>query len=408
MTLLWLCLVACGEKPAPTDTGDTGADGDSAEQIGDSDDTGEDSEDSGDVDDTAEAAEEEARYEAFFDRAVVQRIDLTLDDLAIASLDQDPATYVLGGLTIGDVSLAGVGVRLKGADAVDGLSGKPSFKVKVNEFAQGQRYGTLERLTLNNMADDPTQSKEVLGYALWEAAGLVVPRANYAEVYVNGELYGLYANVETVDEHFLDRRWTEDAGDLWEADDSADFTSEGLDNFQLVAGEGDDDRLGLTYVAVWGADFWSATSAYVDMTQFLDFWAWSIVSGNNDGYPYQTDDYFLYGDPADDLYDYTPWGFDELWDPDFDPLVVSGALAVNCFQDTTCSDALDVAVDTALVTYAGLDFVTEAEAIHAVSASAVSADPRRTGTAGEVTVARTALLAYLETWPTGVRTLMGL
>lgn len=406
MSLLPLLLLACDDSPKPADTGDDGGgeDTDDTEVIGDTTDTGEDSGDSGD--DTAEAAEEEARYAAFFDSATVQRVDLVLDETAAASLAADPYTFVSGTFIHDGTVVEQVGIRLKGSQSLDG---KPGFKVKLNEFVPGRRYGTLERITLNNMVDDPTQSKEVVAWWAWAQTGMPAPQANFAQVYVNDEYYGLYANVETPDDHWLDRRYADGGGDLWDGNDSADFTAEGLDNFELVSGEGNTNALGLTFQAVWSADFWNEAGAYIDLPQYLDFWAWSIAIGTQEGYPYELDGYYLYADPADGLFDYTPWGLDEAWDTGMDPMYPSGAVAGNCLQDSVCASALDVAVEDALTLYETLDLAGAATAAHDLTEQAVADDTRRPEwTTSEVLSARNTLIYRMEQRPAQVRTQMGL
>jgi hypothetical protein len=57
---------------------------------------------------------------------------------------------------------------------------------------------------------------ESIAYGLFRKAGLPAPRVAYANLKVNGELYGLYVQVEATTADFL-KRWFEDAkGDLYE------------------------------------------------------------------------------------------------------------------------------------------------------------------------------------------------
>jgi spore coat protein CotH len=61
---------------------------------------------------------------------------------------------------------------------------------------KADRFFGLDRLTLNNMVQDPTMVHEALGYQVYEAAGVRVPRTGYVRLTVNGQPYGLYLNLE--------------------------------------------------------------------------------------------------------------------------------------------------------------------------------------------------------------------
>jgi hypothetical protein len=56
---------------------------------------------------------------------------------------------------------------------------------------------------LSNALRDPSLVREVLGFEIARNY-MPAPRANYARVYINGELHGLYVNVETIDPVFLE------------------------------------------------------------------------------------------------------------------------------------------------------------------------------------------------------------
>ena len=113
--------------------------------------------------------------------------------------EYQPGTFALeaDGVTHGPFE---VGVRLKGGlGSFRGLEGKAAFKVKVDEYVDGQTFFGLEKLTLNNMVQDPSMVHETLAYELFRSLGVPASRTGYAFVRVNGESFGLYLNVETLD-----------------------------------------------------------------------------------------------------------------------------------------------------------------------------------------------------------------
>lgn len=96
-----------------------------------------------------------------------------------------------------------MGIRLKGWASFQPLDQKPAFKIKFDEFVDGQELLGLERLTLNNMVQDSGMVRERLGYRYLRGLGIPAPLCNHARVYVNEIYYGLYANLQTLDKTFV-------------------------------------------------------------------------------------------------------------------------------------------------------------------------------------------------------------
>jgi spore coat protein CotH len=398
---------------------DTNGDDSASGHSGDSGDTGEEVVDdtAGDTDDTDDHpdtgwGDDASLQAAFYDPLTIQRIDLTISEEGLAALRADPETYVEATFAHDGHTLESVGVRLKGGSSTfDDIDGKPSFKLKLDEFDHGQDYGGLDRMNLHNMTADPTLVREVIGYAAWNAAGLVAPLANWTVVYVNDVSYGLYANVEALDGGFVHRHFADPDGDLWEAGDDADFTPAGVDDFASAAGEGDAAALdeARRQIQLGDGAFYDVANVVLDMDQFLDFWAWQIVLGNDDGYPYELDDYYLYGNPeVDGRYQFVPWGLDETWDSGLEWDAVTGTVAVHCVYDTACAAALDEHVTAALSTYESLDLTTTVGAAYDLTSADAQADTRRGTPYQDVLNARTAFLTAVTGRPNQVRNAMGL
>ena len=69
------------------------------------------------------------------------------------------------------------------------------------------------------MHSDFSMMHERIAYWVARQAGVPASRANHALVTVNGQLYGLYANVETVKKHILSRVFGNNTGSLFSATD---------------------------------------------------------------------------------------------------------------------------------------------------------------------------------------------
>jgi hypothetical protein len=200
---------------------------------------------------------------------------------------------------------------------------------------------------------------ERLAYWVAREAGLPASRANHATLEINGEPYGLYANVETVKWQMVAGHFADPMGPLFEATD-VDFADEYIAGYELESGADDRSLLQGAANALETADADAAMAAvatYVDVDAFVRFWAVMAVIAQLDSWPYSLpgDDVFVYADPTSDKLYLIPWGMDEtFFVPDFDPGTLEDArIAIKCKASATCYQAY---VDEA---WAMLDFVEE-------------------------------------------------
>jgi hypothetical protein len=276
-----------------------------------------------------------------FDDEVVQVLRIELSADAIAQLEAEPTQWVQGAVEWEGWRFENAGVRLKGQSSFLPIHEKASFKIKFDEFVEHGDFLGLEELTLNNMHNDPTMLRERLAYRVFREAGVPAPRCSHVEVWVNSERYGVYANVETVDDRML-ARWFEDPdGPLFEAWD-VDFVPELIDAFEHE--DGPDDR-----TALWGLadalgegtpdEAVQAAARWVDWDEFRRYWATATVVGQFDAYPFHLDDVHLYQDPATGLLSFIPWGTDESFNAGWDLRWVFGLLAQTCALSRPCIEA---------------------------------------------------------------------
>src|SRR5690606_38689255 len=137
-------------------------------------------------------------------------------------------------------ALPNIGVRLKGNyGSFRTLDQKAAFLLDFNRYSDDQKLVGLTKLSVNNMVQDCSMQREILGYALLRDAGVPAPRAGYVVVRVNGELYGLYTAVESSDNNvFLDHWFGGHGGNLYEGAYGSDIITELIPSFDQ--GNGDD------------------------------------------------------------------------------------------------------------------------------------------------------------------------
>lgn len=365
---------------------------------------------------------EEAKYQDFYDPTIMQEIRIELTQEAMRDLNRDGRTYVEGNVVVNGERFDSVGIRLKGSSTYQDLTGKAAFKIKLNEYVPGTRYATLERITLNNMLSDVSQSKEVIIYDALYQAGQIASRASFAQVYLNDELFGLYTNLESTDDHWLERRYEDATGNLWDTgSENADWNRLGLGTesdgtytyWDVQSGDGDHALFEAlkAQLANPTGDWFADMDPYINTDQYLEFWAWCTVVGNDDGYPFHLNDVIVYENPANGgRLEFFPWGTDESYNTAVYWGYVSGLLSTYCIEDAACVAVLQEKMREALATYETLDIEGMTSAAFALSEQAIQDDPQRARyySINDVLSYRDLLVQTQAVWPQTVRTNQGL
>lgn len=238
--------------------------------------------------------------------------DRTNESLRFAPKEYAPATLQL---VIGDQESEPlvVGLKLKGEGSFRDLDGKSAFRIKVDKYYQGQRLHGLSAFTLNNMMQDGSTVAERLAYYVFRELEVPASRANHAQVYVNDEYFGLYANIETPNEDFL-ARWFEDPSRNLYEEHEKDFDKPGAaESFELETNKKQPDprgRLWALQEAVADSDL-ARVRELVSFREFLKFSALEAAVNQVDGYSYAQsgpNNYRIY-DAAHGLV-FIPWGLD--------------------------------------------------------------------------------------------------
>jgi len=271
--------------------------------------------------------------DAFFSLSAVHDIDIDVGSDGYQSLLDDPRTYVSGDVSIDGTALAQVGVRLKGGPGTfvaldgdyaeitgdgNGNPGKSALILDFNRFADGQVFRGLEKLTLNNMNQDPSGIHEYLTYALFREGSVPASRVGYAQITLNGELKGIYAMLESNDNtEFLQSWYGTDDGTLYEGESGADLRPEDVQDFDQDHGE-DESRQDLAEVADalaaagTGDDAMEVLQQHLDLDEYLAFAATEMYLGHWDGYAASANNYKVHHTP-DGPWSFLPWGTDQTF-----------------------------------------------------------------------------------------------
>jgi spore coat protein CotH len=134
--------------------------------------------------------------------------------------NQGNGRYIPAAATINGVVYDSVGVRFKGNSSYNHPNNKKPFKISLDEFKSGQRLDGMKNFVLNNCYADPTFMREKMHLDFCKDAGIPAPRANFANLSVNGSLFAFYSMVEQVDKILLNTRFGNNEGNLFKAVDA--------------------------------------------------------------------------------------------------------------------------------------------------------------------------------------------
>lgn len=148
-----------------------------------------------------------ASAQSFFDINRIQKIEIFF---SFTNWDYRLDTATVGGdsYTIADsvringVKLDSVGVKYKGNSSYNANRAKNPLHLEFDHIKDGQDYMGLSDAKLGNLYSDPTMVREALAYDILSQY-MHCSRANFAQVYVNGSLIGLYSNAEAINKDFL-------------------------------------------------------------------------------------------------------------------------------------------------------------------------------------------------------------
>ncbi len=157
-----------------------------------------------------------------FDRSRVHTFDIVIDDWdafleTCENEEYSPCSVVIDGEAIKNIGIRGKGnTSLSSVKNMD--SNRYSFKVEFDQYEKGKTYHGLDKLCLNNIIQDNSYMKDYVAYTLMYDMGVDAPMCSYVYITVNGEDWGLYLAVESIEDSFLKRNYGTDHGELYKPD----------------------------------------------------------------------------------------------------------------------------------------------------------------------------------------------
>lgn len=214
-----------------------------------------------------------------------------------------PATFVYDGKVHEHV-----GVRYRGQTSR--AYKKKCLKVRFGDgdLFTGSFYNGLRSINLQAMWADKSYLREKLANDMFKKLGVAYCETRHVLVYINGEYWGLFLEMEAPSRRFLKRNGRDDTGNLYKAYN----TGTGTSGFEKKTNESDGSKADLASF-LYGinntpeSQIEDFLNTRTDVESQITYNAVNSVINNSDQ---PAKNYFLYHDPTSDEWEMFPWDLD--------------------------------------------------------------------------------------------------
>jgi spore coat protein CotH len=270
-----------------------------------------------------------------YDPAVLRTIFLDFENADWEAELQDfnnTDVDVLATLTVDGKKYPNVGVHFRGMSSFMGVPAgyKRSLNVSLDLVDDKQRLYGYKTLNLLNSHDDPSMLGSVL-YSHIARKYIPAPKANLVKVVINGESWGVYANLQQFDKVFLEENFKTTKGTRWKVpgpgaggleylgDDTAAYKR----RFQMKSGDDENAWKALAnFCKVLNQTppdkLEEALKPIADIDSLLWFLALDVALINCDGYWIRQSDFCIYLDPKGKFH-FIPHDMNEAFRPAMGP-----------------------------------------------------------------------------------------
>lgn len=272
---------------------------------------------------TVTATPDKTYVTRYFNKDSVIDIHITLGEADFEDMLKNPTKeeYKQASVSIDGETVDNVGFRTKGNSSLNSVarsnSSRFSFKIEFDHYIDGLNLDGLTKLNLNNSFSDSSFMREYLSYLLLEEMKVPVPACSYANLYINGNLNGLYLMVEAPEVPFLQRYYGSDYGvlykpygergaggtDLVYKDDNIE-SYKGLQAVTEPEKDSDETLLEMIKALNTGQDL----EKHLNIDEILRYFAVNTVLVNMDSYQGQfSHNYYLYEENG--VFSLLPWDY---------------------------------------------------------------------------------------------------
>ena len=261
-----------------------------------------------------QSANEENFYQTDAIREIKLSIKQTNWSAALDSLRKNGEDFLVAEANIDGKEYKNIGIKYRASRSFKIGAKRNALELKLNFINKNQAHQGYQTLKLSDALRDPSMIRQVLGYEIARKY-MPAPQANYAAVSINGVYYGLFVNVEEVNNQFLAKHFGDSEGSFFKGNtDTKKSTPDGckknlfssliyeedaacyLNNYELKSESGWDDLILLTRVL-------NRQPLRIDRILNVDRTLWMLAFNNvlvnlNSYSGRQSQNFYLYQDAA--------------------------------------------------------------------------------------------------------------
>ncbi len=194
-------------------------------------------------------------------------------------------------------------------------------------FYKPKQFQGVKEFHLNSEFKDPSLIRNKLSLDFFSEIGVLSPKSQHVFVKINGQIQGVYLQLESVDENFLKSRKLPSGSIYYAIDDDANFSlmSERDQDVKTnlsagyefkCANEHSEEKISeFVYQAnvLSREKYEKEIVNYLDVDKYLRWLAGVILTQNFDGFVHN---YALYHNDETNLFEVIPWDYDATWGRD--------------------------------------------------------------------------------------------
>ncbi|WML44108.1 CotH kinase family protein [Neobacillus sp. PS3-40] len=228
---------------------------------------------------------------------------------------------------------------------------KKSYEIS---FFKPTKYKGSKIIHLNAEYRDPSLLRNKLSFDFFSEIGNLSPYSRHVLLNLNGKTEGVYLEIESVDEQFIERRKLPNGAIFYAVDGDANFslisdldkeTKKSLElGYERKYGTANDDiflqELIFKINTIPRADFEKEIPNYLNVEQYFRWMAGVILTQNYDGFVHN---YSLYRNSVTRQFEIIPWDYDATWGRDVNGKVMEENYVPIQGYNTLTARLLDVA-----------------------------------------------------------------
>ncbi|MBR3023054.1 MAG: CotH kinase family protein [Oscillospiraceae bacterium] len=170
-----------------------------------------------------------------FDTSKVHSIDIEMENWDDFIKNASGKKYKNCNVIIDGERFNNIAIRAKGGSSLEDVAAQKgsrySLKLEFDHNDKSVSYHGLDKLSLNNMIYDTTYMKDYITYRMMQDMGVVTPLVSYSYITVNGNDFGLYLNIEGIEDSFLKRNYSSSSGNLYKPESGGGEFENGEDEY---------------------------------------------------------------------------------------------------------------------------------------------------------------------------------